>query len=218
MLRCLEDADTARPQDAAAQMIAKEWLLKRLLRVTACGVPAPPAPHQSPPSAGMIAIHPTALIRRLIKARKHMDPIHGPRISVKAIPLVRPLPTRWQHSCRFVRAVLHDNGRRLHGWMPDETRTDHVGEPWPIMLCIARSMNASEPSTILDEASKRILLTRIEYIACRGQEHHRCESREFLVREARRVLSRFNLGGSGENLAHAINADWNGPMTKTRRL
>lgn len=208
----------AGPQDAAPKMIAEERFAKGLFRVPTSGVPAAPVPHQSPPCTGMIAIHPATFEGRLIKIRKHMDSRNRARVSMEAVPLIRSWPSRGKHARRLVRAILHDDGCGLHGWMTDEPRTDHVREPRPIMLRVACRMDASESAASLDEPLERNLLTWLEHIAGGRQEDHAGEPSEFRIIEARRVLGRFDLDGASENLTHAFDADRNGCVAKPRCL
>src|SRR6516225_4638435 len=146
-----------------------------------CGVPAAAAIDILAPRNWVITAHRSAGIGRFIEARQDMNGTAG--IAAEIVPFVGPLPACRQVLGRRVIGVLDADRRVLDLRMAGEPGADEAAVPRPVILGIARRMDADKSAARADVAFERSLMLLIEDVPGRAEEHDNLVLRERRVGE-----------------------------------
>src|SRR5690606_24742708 len=134
------------------------------------GVPGPSAVVVVAPGDRVVVPHGVAadVVGGLVQRGQHVDP--APRVVPERVPLVRPLPLRGQVVGRGVGRVLDDDGRRRSpGRVAGEVGADEAAVPGPVVLGVARGVDAGVAATVLDVLLERRLLLVVEDVTGRRE-------------------------------------------------
>src|SRR6266478_3884242 len=149
-------------------------------------VPAAAAFDLLTPGDRVVDAHLAAGIGRFIECCQNVYGTAG--VAAKVVPFVGALPNRGDALRRGVTPVLDADGRALDLWVAGEVGADEPAIPGPLVLGVARRVDADKPAAGADIAFEDGFLVCVEDVPGGAEEYDDLVSSELRDGETRGIL------------------------------
>src|SRR5690606_26182444 len=212
--------DARRRPDAPEDVLEERGLGEGGLGVAAAGVPGPAAVVVVAPGDRVVRAHGevTGLVARLVERREDVD--LAAHVRLVAVPLVRPVPLEGQVRGGGMHAVGDVDGavRGARG-VAGEVGPDELSVPGPVVLGVARGVDAGVAAAALDVLLESSLLRVVQHVTRGGEPDDDVVVGEVLLGEVGGVLGVLNREAVvGAELLDRGDALLDGPVPEAGRL